>query len=85
LREPAIKVADGVAEAASIHLRSLVARLRIVNRELQEVLDDLARLTNPVARGWTNYCGRFYRSRCIQVLRHLIRTLPRFADFELGA
>ena len=36
LREPAIKVAEGVAEAASIHMRSLVARLRIVNRELRE-------------------------------------------------
>jgi hypothetical protein len=36
LRKPAIKVADGVAEAASIHLRSLIARLRVVNRELHE-------------------------------------------------
>jgi hypothetical protein len=44
LREPAIKVAEGVAEAASIHIRSLVARLRIVNRELREAerkLDEL--------------------------------------------
>jgi transposase len=36
LKEPAIKVADGVAEAASIHLRSLIARLRVVNCELRE-------------------------------------------------
>ena len=36
LREPAIRVADGVAEAASVHLRSLIARLRLVNRELRE-------------------------------------------------
>src|SRR5215468_12189763 len=36
LREPAIKVADGVAEAASAHMRSLIARLRLVNRELKE-------------------------------------------------
>ena len=36
LREPAIKVADGVAEAASVHIRSLIARLRVVNRELRE-------------------------------------------------
>lgn len=35
LRQPAIKVADGVAEAASVHIRSLIARLRIVNRELR--------------------------------------------------
>ena len=26
---------------------------------------------NPVVRGWTNYYGRFYRSKCVQVLRHL--------------
>ena len=36
LQEPAIKVADGVAAAASVHLRSLFTRLRVVNRELQQ-------------------------------------------------
>ena len=44
MQEPALKVADGVAEAASIHMRSLVARLRIVNRQLHEAerkLDEL--------------------------------------------
>src|SRR5271156_214988 len=35
LRQPAIKVAVGVAEAACVHLRSLAARLRLVNRELR--------------------------------------------------
>jgi transposase len=35
LRQPAIKVAAGVAEAACVHLRSLAARLRLVNRELR--------------------------------------------------
>ena len=44
LREPAIKVADGVAEAASIHLRSLIARLRVVNRELREAEVQLDKL-----------------------------------------
>lgn len=44
LREPAIKVAEGVAEAASIHLRSLVARLRVVNRELHEAEGQLDKL-----------------------------------------
>ena len=44
LRQPAIKVADGVAEAASVHIRSLIARLRVVNRELRDAarkLDEL--------------------------------------------
>jgi Transposase IS116/IS110/IS902 family len=48
LREPAIKVADGVAEAASIHLRSLVARLRVVNRELREAEGKLDKLCTAI-------------------------------------
>lgn len=48
LREPAIKVADGVAEAASIHMRSLVARLRVVNRELREAEHQLDKLCTAI-------------------------------------
>ena len=44
LREPAIKVAAGVAEAANVHMRSLVARLRVVNRELHEAEGNLDKL-----------------------------------------
>jgi transposase len=36
LRQPAIKVADGVTEAAVLHLRSLIARLRLANREFHQ-------------------------------------------------
>ena len=42
-------------------------------------LEDLARLTNPVVRGWLNYYGRYYRSKCVQVLRHLNEALARWA------
>ncbi|MBO0718798.1 MAG: transposase, partial [Rhizobiales bacterium] len=44
LRQPAIKVADGVVEASCVHLRSLVVRLHVVNRELknaEQKLDEL--------------------------------------------
>jgi transposase len=44
LRRPAIKVAAGVTEAAVLHLRSLVARLRLANREFHQAgrkLDEL--------------------------------------------
>jgi len=44
LREPAIVVAEGVAEAASVHMRSLVARLRVTNRELREAEGKLDKL-----------------------------------------
>jgi transposase len=44
LRQPAIKVADGVAEAACAHIRSLIVRLRPINNELRAAerkLDEL--------------------------------------------
>jgi hypothetical protein len=49
LRQPALKVAEGVAEAASVHIRSLIARLRVVNRELHDAarkLDELCAALN---------------------------------------
>jgi len=36
LRQPAITVAEGVTEAAVLHLRSLVARLRLANRKFHQ-------------------------------------------------
>jgi transposase len=44
LRRPAIKVAAGVTEAAVLHVRSLVVRLRLANREFRQAerkLDEL--------------------------------------------
>src|SRR3954462_15618535 len=46
LRQPAITVAEGVTEAAVLHLRSLVARLRLANREFHQAerkLDELCK------------------------------------------
>ena len=36
--------------------------------------------THPVVRGWLNYYGRFYRSRCVQVLRHFNKALGKWAQ-----
>src|SRR3954463_10455778 len=56
LRQPAIRVAAGVTEAAVLHLRSLVARLRLANREVHQAarkLDELCTAlseTDPAAQ-----------------------------------
>ena len=53
LRQPAVTVAAGVTEAAVLHLRSLVARLRLANTEFHQAeqkLDELcARLSQDAA------------------------------------
>ena len=57
LRAPVLKVAAGVTEAAVLHLRSLIARLRLANREFRQSerkLDELcAALTQTEASGAT--------------------------------
>jgi hypothetical protein len=42
----------------------------------------LARLVNPSVRGWMNYYGRFYRSKCVQVLRHLNEALAMWVRWK---
>jgi len=42
-------------------------------------LDDLARMFNPVLRGWINYYGRFYQSALYPTFQHLDRILARWA------
>jgi RNA-directed DNA polymerase len=42
-------------------------------------LEDLARMWNPVLRGWINYYGRFYKSALGSVFRHLNRILTLWA------
>jgi transposase len=50
LRQPAIKVPNGVVEAACIHLRSLIARLRLVNGELNDAEHKLDELCTTIGK-----------------------------------
>ena len=79
LREPAIKVAEGVAEAACIHMRSLVARLRIVNRELREAerkLDELCTVISEIEQT----SGEGLQRRDVEILR----SMPGIGRINLG-
>src|ERR1700756_5332448 len=79
LREPAIKVAEGVAEAASIHIRSLVARLRTVNRELREAerkLDELCTAISEIEQT----SGESLQRRDVAILR----SMPGIGRINLG-
>jgi RNA-directed DNA polymerase len=42
-------------------------------------LGDLARMFNPMIRGWVHYYGRYYRSMLHPIFRHLDRRLIRWA------
>lgn len=60
-----------ISSKAAKAIRKTIREWRMASTRNNQRLEDLARLTNPVVRGWMNYYGRFYRSKCVQVLRHL--------------
>ncbi|MEA4884113.1 MAG: group II intron reverse transcriptase/maturase [Clostridia bacterium] len=45
-----------------------------------KTLEDLARMFNPIIRGWINYYGRFYKSELYSVLNYLNRALVRWVQ-----
>lgn len=68
-----------VSNEAANSVRETIREWRMAPTRNNQSLEDLAQLVNPVVRGWTNYYGRFYRSRWKQVLRHLDRALVAWA------
>ncbi len=60
-----------ISTKAAKAIRKTIREWRMAFTRNNQRLEDLARLVNPAVRGWMNYYGRFYRSRCVQVLRHL--------------
>ena len=42
-------------------------------------IDDLARMFNPIIRGWITYYGRFYKSALYPTLRYLDLRLTQWA------
>jgi len=64
-----------IGTKAAKAIRRTIRGWRMSGSRNHQRLEDLARLVNPVVRGWLNYYGRFYRSRCVQVLRHLDEAL----------
>ena len=68
-----------ISAKAAKAIRRTIRDWRMASTRNNQRLEDLARLSNPAVRGWMNYYGRFYRSKCVQVLRHLNKALARWA------
>jgi retron-type reverse transcriptase len=68
-----------ISTKAAKAIRATMREWRMASTRNNQRLEDLARLVNPVVRGWMNYYGRFYRSKCILILRHLNGALAAWA------
>jgi group II intron reverse transcriptase/maturase len=68
-----------ISTKAAKAIRARIRDWKLASTRNNQSLEDLARVIDPVVRGWMNYYGRFYRSRCIQVLRRLNEALAAWA------
>ena len=69
-----------ISAKAAKAIRQTIREWRMASTRNNQRLEDLARVVNPVVRGWMNYYGRFYRSKCVQVLRISTRPSRRGRD-----
>jgi group II intron reverse transcriptase/maturase len=67
---------------AATAIRQTIREWRMASTRNNQSLEDLARLVNPVVRGWMAYYGRYYRSRVVQILRHLNEALAEWARWK---
>jgi RNA-directed DNA polymerase len=74
-----VNFTPAVSNEAATRMRRTMRRWRIHLRS-DKAIDDVARMWNPVLRGWIQYYGRFYPSALYPVFRHLDRTLARWAN-----
>lgn len=73
-----VNFTPAVSNEAAKKMRQEMRSWRIHLRS-DKAIDDLARMWNPVLRGWIQYFGRFYKSALSPVLRHFNALLVRWA------
>ena len=73
-----INFSPAVSSEAATRMRQEMRRWNVHLRS-DKALDDIARMWNPVLRGWIQYYGRFYKSALYPVFRNFDTTLVRWA------
>jgi RNA-directed DNA polymerase len=73
-----INFLPAVSDKAAKKIREEVLDWKLHLRS-DKTLSDLARMFNPIIRGWVQYYGKYYRSMLYPVFRPLDRTLVRWA------
>jgi len=73
-----VNFSPGVSNTATKEIRRTIRSWRLRCRVDKQV-DDLARMFNPIIRGWITYYGRYYKSALYLTLRYLDRCLAYWA------
>jgi RNA-directed DNA polymerase len=73
-----VNFSPAVSNAAAKKMRQEMRSWRIHLRS-DKAIDDLARMWNPVLRGWIQYYGRYHKSALYPVITHFNGLLARWA------
>lgn len=73
-----VNFSPAVSNAAAKAMRRSLRKWTLHNRS-DKSLDDIARMFNPIVRGWIQYYGHYYPSALYPTLRHLNRILALWA------
>ncbi len=73
-----VSFTSAVSNKAAKAMRQTLRSWSLQNRS-DKSLEDLARMFNPVIRGWINYYAGFYKSALYPTLRHIDRSLSLWA------
>lgn len=71
-----------ISTKAATRIRQTIRAWRIGSTRNNQRLEDLAKLIDPAVRGWMNYYGRYYRTKCIAVLQHVNEALARWVRWK---
>jgi group II intron reverse transcriptase/maturase len=78
-RRPFVGFLPTISDKAAKQIRTTVRNWRLSAWGTSLTLESVAERLNPAVRGWVAYYGRFYRSKCLDVLCHyLTETLVRW-------
>jgi len=73
-----VNFSPGVSKAATKAIREEIRGWQLRCR-VDRWIDDLARMFNPIIRGWITYYGRYYKSALYPAFRYLDRCLAGWA------
>jgi RNA-directed DNA polymerase len=73
-----VNFSPGVSNAATKAIREEIRRWQLRCR-IDKWIEDLARMFNPVIRGWITYYGRYYKSALYPTFRYLDQCLANWA------
>lgn len=73
-----VNFSPGIANRAAQAIRQTMRDWQLDCR-IDKRIDDLAKMFNPIIRGWINYYGRYHKSALSRALMHLDLRLARWA------